>query len=56
MQVMKIKSLQIIRCRCLQTVRKLCSIHNMTVNLITAYRYVSLLFMFARNCEISAQF
>jgi len=28
----------------------------MTVNLITAYRYVSLLFIFVRNCEISAQF
>jgi len=28
----------------------------MTVNLINAYRYMSLLFIFARFCEISAQF
>jgi len=31
-------------------------VRSMTINLITTYQYVSLLFIFARNYEISAQF
>ena len=58
MQVIKFKKFQFICCRCLQTVRKTASRtahrRRMTFNLITAY--VSLLFIFVRNWEISAQF